>query len=93
MGFDHPILECLLSGRIAHKIPIRPYNGSGRAVFHLLSSVLQGVYQTPADVAEDVADHAIKNGYRHVDSATVYRNEEPSAKVQSARRRTYLSLD
>ncbi|KAK4504273.1 hypothetical protein PRZ48_005189 [Zasmidium cellare] len=33
-----------------------------------------------ADVAEDVTDHAIKVGYRHVDSATVYRNEEPSAK-------------
>ncbi len=34
----------------------------------------------PSDVAEDVTDHAIKSGYRHVDSATVYRNEEPSAK-------------
>lgn len=39
-----------------------------------------GVYQTPADVAEEVTDHAIKSGYRHVDSATVYRNEEPSSK-------------
>lgn len=39
-----------------------------------------GVYQTPADVAEEVTDHAIKTGYRHVDSATVYRNEEPSSK-------------
>ncbi|KAK3623825.1 hypothetical protein LTR56_021379 [Elasticomyces elasticus] len=38
-----------------------------------------GVYQTPADVAEDVTQHAIKSGYRHVDSATVYRNEAPSA--------------
>ncbi|KAK5690241.1 hypothetical protein LTR97_012429 [Elasticomyces elasticus] len=38
-----------------------------------------GVYQTPADVAEDVTHHAIKSGYRHVDSATVYRNEAPSA--------------
>lgn len=34
----------------------------------------------PADVAEEVTDHAIKVGYRHVDSATVYRNEEPSSK-------------
>ncbi|KAK5110560.1 hypothetical protein LTR62_005752 [Meristemomyces frigidus] len=39
-----------------------------------------GVYQTPSEVAEDVTQHAIKSGYRHVDSATVYRNEEPSAK-------------
>jgi diketogulonate reductase-like aldo/keto reductase len=39
-----------------------------------------GVYQTPSDVAEEVVDHAIKVGYRHVDSATAYRNEEPSAK-------------
>lgn len=38
-----------------------------------------GVYQTPSDVAEDVTDHAIKTGYRHVDSATVYRNEGPSS--------------
>lgn len=30
-----------------------------------------GVYQTPADVCEEVTDHAIKSGYRHVDSATV----------------------
>ncbi|KXT08121.1 hypothetical protein AC579_21 [Pseudocercospora musae] len=47
---------------------------------HEIPMLGYGVYQTPADVAEDVTDHAIKNGYRHVDSATVYRNEEPSAK-------------
>ncbi|KAJ9624803.1 hypothetical protein H2203_004753 [Taxawa tesnikishii (nom. ined.)] len=38
-----------------------------------------GVYQTPYDVAEDVVQHAMKTGYRHVDSATAYKNEEPSA--------------
>jgi diketogulonate reductase-like aldo/keto reductase len=38
-----------------------------------------GVYQTPADVAEEVVEYALKTGYRHVDSATVYRNEAPSA--------------
>ncbi|KAK0939644.1 hypothetical protein LTR29_008771 [Friedmanniomyces endolithicus] len=38
-----------------------------------------GVYQTPEAVAEDVTHHAIASGYRHVDSATVYRNEAPSA--------------
>jgi diketogulonate reductase-like aldo/keto reductase len=35
---------------------------------------------SPADVAEDVTSHAIKSGYRHVDCAHVYRNEEPTAK-------------
>ncbi|RYN89149.1 hypothetical protein AA0119_g11652 [Alternaria tenuissima] len=38
-----------------------------------------GVYQTPADVASEVVQHAIKVGYRHVDSAVAYRNEQPSA--------------
>jgi len=36
-----------------------------------------GVYQTPAEVTEDVTSHALKTGYRHVDSAVVYRNEAP----------------
>ncbi|KAL2058084.1 hypothetical protein ABVK25_001702 [Lepraria finkii] len=40
-----------------------------------------GVYQTPADVAEDVTSHAFKTGYRHVDSARVYRNEQPCAEA------------
>ncbi|KAL9100736.1 MAG: hypothetical protein Q9163_003921 [Psora crenata] len=38
-----------------------------------------GVYQTPANVAEDVVLHAFKTGYRHIDSARVYRNEQPCA--------------
>jgi len=38
-----------------------------------------GVYQTPADVASEVVHHALKTGYRHVDSAVAYRNEQPSA--------------
>ncbi|OCK77657.1 Aldo/keto reductase [Lepidopterella palustris CBS 459.81] len=33
----------------------------------------------PADVAEEVVNHAISVGYRHVDSAVGYRNEEPCA--------------
>ncbi|RMZ32539.1 hypothetical protein D0859_03318 [Hortaea werneckii] len=37
-----------------------------------------GVYQTPAADAEEVTAHAITVGYRHVDSATAYRNEQPS---------------
>jgi len=39
-----------------------------------------GVYQTPVGVAEDVTNHAVKSGYRHVDSAKAYRNEETTAK-------------
>ncbi|KAF2119672.1 NADP-dependent oxidoreductase domain-containing protein [Lophiotrema nucula] len=38
-----------------------------------------GVYQTPADQASEVVQHAIKVGYRHIDSAVAYRNEAPSA--------------
>jgi diketogulonate reductase-like aldo/keto reductase len=37
-----------------------------------------GVYQTPADIASEVVEHAIKVGYRHVDSAVAYRNEASS---------------
>jgi len=35
-----------------------------------------GVYQTPADICEQVTLHAFKVGYRHVDSAAAYRNEK-----------------
>src|SRR5690242_18885111 len=38
-----------------------------------------GVYQTPTAIAADVVSHALKVGYRHVDSAVAYRNEAPSA--------------
>jgi diketogulonate reductase-like aldo/keto reductase len=38
-----------------------------------------GVYQTPADIASDVVQHALKVGYRHIDSAVAYRNEAASA--------------
>jgi diketogulonate reductase-like aldo/keto reductase len=38
-----------------------------------------GVYQTPAAEAESVVLHALKTGYRHIDSARAYRNEQPCA--------------
>lgn len=38
-----------------------------------------GVYQTPAAEAKNIVAEAVKIGYRHVDSAAVYRNEGPSA--------------
>ncbi|CAO2649789.1 Nn.00g010810.m01.CDS01 [Neocucurbitaria sp. VM-36] len=38
-----------------------------------------GVYQTPADVTSEVVQHALRVGYRHVDSAVAYRNEAATA--------------
>lgn len=46
---------------------------------HSIPILGYGVYQTPADVAENVTLHAFKTGYRHVDSARAYRNEQPCA--------------
>jgi len=40
-----------------------------------------GVYQTPKDVCESVCLHALKTGYRHIDSARAYRNEASCAKA------------
>ncbi|KAK3952253.1 NADP-dependent oxidoreductase domain-containing protein [Pseudoneurospora amorphoporcata] len=34
-----------------------------------------GVYQTPADEVDKIVEEAFNAGYRHVDSASVYRNE------------------
>ncbi|KAF4556048.1 Aldo-keto reductase-like protein 26 [Elsinoe fawcettii] len=47
---------------------------------HSIPMLALGVYQTPMGVAEDVTAHAIRHGYRHVDSAAAYRNEEQSSK-------------
>lgn len=38
-----------------------------------------GVYQTPAAVTEAVSLHALYRGFRHIDSACMYRNEQPCA--------------
>ncbi|MCJ1309364.1 hypothetical protein MMC25_003023 [Agyrium rufum] len=38
-----------------------------------------GVYQTPPAETESVCTHALKSGYRHIDSAKLYRNEGGSA--------------
>ena len=46
---------------------------------HLIPTLGYGVYQTPASVTEDVVLKAFETGYRHVDSARVYRNEQPCA--------------
>ncbi|KAK5945715.1 hypothetical protein PMZ80_002923 [Knufia obscura] len=46
---------------------------------HIMPTLGYGVYQTPKDVCESVCSHALKTGYRHIDSARVYRNEGPCA--------------
>lgn len=38
-----------------------------------------GVYQTPRDICASVVHHALRTGYRHIDSARAYRNEGPCA--------------
>lgn len=38
-----------------------------------------GVYKTPADQATDCVRQALQIGYRHIDSATAYQNQGPSA--------------
>ncbi|KAF1364216.1 aldo-keto reductase-like protein [Lizonia empirigonia] len=43
-----------------------------------------GVYQTPAAECAEVVEHALKNGYRHVDSAVAYRNEQSCAEGMKA---------
>jgi diketogulonate reductase-like aldo/keto reductase len=35
-----------------------------------------GTWQIPAEDAQSVVEHAIATGYRHIDTAAVYRNEE-----------------
>ncbi|RMZ91796.1 hypothetical protein DV736_g956, partial [Chaetothyriales sp. CBS 134916] len=43
-----------------------------------------GVYQTPAATAESVVLRALKDGYRHIDSALAYHNEGPCAIAMKA---------
>lgn len=46
---------------------------------NLIPSVGLGVYLTPKEVAEDIVYKALKVGYRHIDSAAGYKNEEEVA--------------
>ena len=39
-----------------------------------------GTFRTPADVAEKAVKEAIATGYRHIDTAAVYGNEEAVGK-------------
>ncbi|KAK3311858.1 NADP-dependent oxidoreductase domain-containing protein [Apodospora peruviana] len=40
-----------------------------------------GVYQTPANQAEEAVAHSFQAGYRHIDSAAAYRNEAECGKA------------
>jgi diketogulonate reductase-like aldo/keto reductase len=51
---------------------------------HAIPQLGYGVYQTPADAAESVVSHALKVGYRHIDSAIAYRNEARCADAMRA---------
>lgn len=44
---------------------------------HKIPQLGFGVYQTPATEAFDAVTNALNAGYRHVDSAVMYRNEKP----------------
>ena len=43
---------------------------------HSIPQLGFGVWQVDADVAEDVVSRALKIGYRHIDTAKIYGNEE-----------------
>lgn len=44
-----------------------------------IAAIGLGVYLTPANVAADIVYKALKIGYRHIDSAAGYKNEEEVA--------------
>lgn len=54
-----------------------------------------GVWQVPAEQAEDVVTKALQTGYRHIDTAAAYRNEEAVgaaiAKSGIARQELYVT--
>jgi len=43
---------------------------------HSIPQLGLGVWQTPDDVAVEAVSTALKTGYRHIDTAAVYKNEE-----------------
>ena len=43
---------------------------------HSIPQLGLGVWQTPDDVAVEAVSTALKAGYRHIDTAAVYKNEE-----------------
>ncbi|GAA2064487.1 MULTISPECIES: aldo/keto reductase [Streptomyces] len=43
-----------------------------------------GVWQVPDDQATDAVNHALEAGYRHIDTAAIYRNEVGTGKALAA---------
>ncbi|GME88560.1 unnamed protein product [Ambrosiozyma monospora] len=46
---------------------------------HTIPAIALGVYQTPKDVAGSIVSKALDSGYRHIDSAAGYQNEQEVA--------------
>jgi diketogulonate reductase-like aldo/keto reductase len=69
-GFEIPLLG--YGVRFEHNVKIL----TGR----LINSLLQ-VFQTPPKIATSVVERALKDGYRHVDSAAFYQNEAGCAQA------------
>ncbi|GMG30347.1 unnamed protein product [Ambrosiozyma monospora] len=46
---------------------------------HSIPAIALGVYQTPKDVAGSIVTKALDSGYRHIDSAAGYHNEQEVA--------------
>jgi 2,5-diketo-D-gluconate reductase A len=51
---------------------------------HSIPQLGLGVWQTPDDVAVEAVSTALKTGYRHIDTAAVYQNEEGVGKGMRA---------
>ncbi|KIY01667.1 uncharacterized protein Z520_01804 [Fonsecaea multimorphosa CBS 102226] len=51
---------------------------------HEIPALGYGVYLTPPATCEEVTTYALRVGYRHIDSAVAYENEQPCAKAVAA---------
>lgn len=71
----------LFSTSLLHNLHFNPlFYPPNKNTIPLTSPPLQpgfGVYQTPASTTSSCVQHALRTGYRHIDSARVYRNEQP----------------
>lgn len=47
---------------------------------HSIPAIALGVYETPSQSAAKIVEFALSNGYRHIDSAAAYHNEQEVGK-------------